>query len=168
MMAVMKSMPVALGSAVAILLGAGFSCHDNSKTCTTAGCSSGALMQLAFAAGASSLPGNTVNVCRNAECHSAVLPALPDVGGAGAVIVFADTTAVMGTMWLASAQSLGMDLEWHVDDASLLANGDHYTVSLGSDPSTATVLLDKTATYQILTPNGETCPPVCTYVVLAP
>jgi hypothetical protein len=164
----MKPWFVVIGIAVATIGAAGTACHDNSQSCTTAGCSSGVLMQLSLSPGSSPLSGTTVNVCRNSECHSAVLPAMPEAGGAGAPIVFADTNAVLGTLWLEASQTIGIDLEWHVDDASLLVDGDRYVVSLGSDPGTAAVMLDQTATYQILRPNGDQCPPVCTYAVLTP
>ena len=136
--------------------------------CGTAGCTSGAWLHVPLAVSMASQPNMTVTACKNTECYTSRLPALPAAGGAGTSMDFSAVTFVLGTLYQNSDHSIGLDIEWHVDDASLVTDGDQYVVTLTSAAGSTTTLLDKTATYQTLAPNGPTCAPVCSSVALAP
>lgn len=166
-----KSMVARLVVLGASLLATSFlACGDNSNSnaCGTNGCSNGAWLHIPMTLSASALLNQSVTVCRNSECYTAALPAVPGSDTAGAVVDFTDATMVVGTIWQETNLTTGIDIEWRVSDASVLQNGDHYVVTLVSASGASTTLLDKTATYQTIAPNGASCPPVCTYEELTP
>ena len=138
------------------------------KTCGTAGCTSGAWMHIPLASSVANQANTTVTVCRNTECYTSALPAVPAVGGAGTDLVFAAATFVVGNLYQGTNQSIGLDLEWRVDAASQVQDGDRYVVTFTDATGATTTMLDKTATYQVLAPNGDTCAPVCSYTELTP
>jgi hypothetical protein len=138
-----------------------------SKTCTTANCTAGASMQIDMQSTASSLVGQTVTVCRNAECYSAVLPAPPPANSTSP-FSFAGTTSVAGEVWSLSDQTTRLDLEWLLPKDGQPPSLDRYTVSLTDGSGVSSTLLDKTAAYQKESPNGDECGPVCWHASLAP
>jgi hypothetical protein len=153
----------ALGTAFLALCG----CSD-SQSCTTAGCSSGAWLHIPLSADVAGQANSTVTVCRSTECYSAALPAVPDAGSGGASLIFSSAAAVVGTLSQNADQTLVLDLEWYLADASQAQDGDHYVVTFTNLAGVTTTLLDKMAAYQTVAPNGETCGPICSAVELTP
>jgi len=141
---------------------------ETSNTCGKLKCTSGAALHVALGSDAASLVGATASVCRNTECYAWPLPSLPAKGSDGTTAIFPGATSVYGTFWLNANMSITLDIEWRVDDASQVQDGDHYVVTLTDAAGTATTILDKTATYQSLAPNGDGCAPVCSYADLVP
>jgi hypothetical protein len=133
-------------------------------------CSSGAWLHIPLATTASGLAGMSVSVCRNSECYSASLPALLPADSTGASVFFPATTLVGGNLWQQVDGSVVLDLEWHVDGTSLVADGDHYVVSLTSAIGASTPVLDKTAVYHPTEPSLNECTPVtlCSMTELTP
>ena len=141
---------------------------SESNTCGTAGCTSGAWLRIPLASSVASQANTTVTVCRNTECYTSVFPAVPAVGGAGTDLVFPAATFVVGTLYQDTDQSIELDIEWRVDAASQVQDGDHYIVTFTDATGATTTMLDKTATYRALAPDGDACAPVCSYTELTP
>jgi hypothetical protein len=112
------------------------------------------------------LTGSTVSVCRNGNCHAAILPAAPDASGPGAHVPFADATFLVGTLWKDANQGIELDIEWR--EAGQVQDGDRYQVTLTDVAGTTMALLDKTATYRKVSPNGDECGPICWSTELTP
>jgi hypothetical protein len=160
---------LALASAV---FGAGWlaTCGD-SKSCVPSKCASGALMTIPLASTASGLTGASVTACRNTECYTAQLPAVPAAGDTEATLYFTGTAYVLGALWQDSSRAIGLDIEWLASSSPLpVQDGDHYVVTLTSAAGVATTVLDKVATYAPLPPNPEECSgsAVCQIAELTP
>ena len=141
---------------------------ETSNTCGKLTCTSGALLHIPLGSNAASLVGATATACRNGECYVWPLPSLPATGSDGITAILPGATSVFGTFWLNADKSITLDVEWRMDDASQVQDGDRYVVTLTDAAGTPTTLLDKTAAYQTLAPNGDACAPVCSYADLVP
>jgi hypothetical protein len=138
-----------------------------SKTCTEAGCKSGAAMSINMQSTPGSLAGQTATVCRNSECYSALLPTTSTASSASR-FPFAGTTHVNGELWALPDQSTRLNIEWRNMNDTQPQSADRYTVSLTDAAGTSSTLLDKTATYLKASPNGDDCGPICWYANLSP
>jgi hypothetical protein len=135
--------------------------------CMAVKCTSGAWMDIPLAAAPAA--GTAVTVCRNAECYTAALPELPAADEASAGLSFPGVTFVMGTLWRDADGTVGLDLEWYLGSADAVADGDRYVVTFTDASGTATVKLDKLATYSTVAATPEACGPVdCRIAQLSP
>jgi len=126
-----------------------------------------------------SLAQAKVTVCRNDECHDWQLPPVPTSDQPEFPEYFPDAPFLTGYLSMNSDRSISLGIQWSVDNAAagdggavdagtLLQDGDHYVVTLTTSAGVTSTLLDKTATYQSVQPNGPDCPPLCMSAVLAP
>ncbi len=150
---------IALASVIALA--------DCSKTCTEAGCKSGASMSINTQSTPGTLAGKTATVCRNSECYSALLPTASSASSATR-FPFAGTTHVDGELWALPDESTRLFIEWRNMNDTQPQSVDRYTVSLADAAGTSLTLLDGMATYQKASPNGDECGPVCWYAGLSP
>lgn len=160
------------GSCAAVvltLLGLALPGCELSKTCTEAGCTSGAHMRIDSSAAATTFTGQTVTVCRNAECYASVIPE-PSTMGTGTPFSFPATTAVHGALWSYPDQTSQLDLTWDLPWGSPAPqSADRYVVTVTSSTGTATTWFDKTTTrYEKVSPNGDDCGPICWKAKFAP
>jgi hypothetical protein len=128
------------------------------RTCTTASCDSGATMSITFLSPPAGLVGGTVTVCRNGVCHSGTVPTLPGSNSALASMAFGDAP-VRGSLWQDVNDMVTLDIEWR--ESGQVQDGDHYVATLTDTTGSTSTLVDKTATYHKLAPNGEECGPIC-------
>ena len=138
-----------------------------SKICNEAGCKSGASMSINVQSTPGSLAGQTVTVCRNAECYSALLPTITSTSSFS-TFRFVDTTQVSGELLALPDQSTRLLIEWRNMDEIQPPSTDRYTVSLADAAGTSSTLLDRTATYLKSSPNGDDCGPICWHAGLSP
>jgi hypothetical protein len=138
-----------------------------SKTCTEAGCLSGASMSINMQSTPGALVGQTATVCRNTECYSALLPTTSSASSAFR-FPFAGTTQVDGELWALPDQSTRLFIEWRSMDSIQPQSVDRYTVSLTDAAGSSSTLLDRTATYRKESPNGDDCGPICWHAGLSP
>jgi hypothetical protein len=118
----------------------------------------------------SQLSGATLGVCRNLECYTATLPALPAANTGGVAVYFPSDSPVLATLSQQVDQTVVLDVEWHVADVSQTVDGDHYVVTMTSGTGSPSALLDKTAAYHPTQPSPEECTPAasCSIAELAP
>jgi len=118
-----------------------------------------------------SLAQAKVTVCRNDECHDWQLPPVPTSDQPEFPEYFPDAPFLTGYLSMNSDRSISLGIQWSVDNAAagdggavdagtLLQDGDHYVVTLTTSAGVTSTLLDKTATYQSVQPNGPDCPPL--------
>ena len=138
-----------------------------SKTCNEAGCISGASVSINMQSSPGSLAGQTTAVCRNTECYSALLPTVSSASSASR-FTFAGTTQVEGELSALPDQSTRLLIKWRNMDETLPQSTDRYTVSLTDGAGSSSKLLDETAMYLKLSPNGDDCGPICWYADLSP
>jgi hypothetical protein len=138
---------------------------DDPKPCEPTACYSGAWIHIPLTLTASALTQTTATICRNDACYDWVLPGVSSDGVPQAVPAAPN---VVGTIWLTAQQSITLDIEWRVEDASLLQNGDHYVVKLTTGNGSPTVAVDASATYTAAVSGSSGCDPVCTVAQITP
>ncbi|MGC4066393.1 MAG: hypothetical protein QM784_17530 [Polyangiaceae bacterium] len=116
---------------------------------------------------ADTLTGQTVTLCRNDECHSAVLPKLPTTSR-DEELTFAGTSAIWSQFYVNSDQKGELYVEWRAKNHDKPKTRDRYILKSIDTSGNSTTLLDKTATYERLSPNGDDCGPICWYANLTP
>jgi len=153
----------------------GYGCENSGdKVCGDVACSQGPAVTMHIPA--TSWPSNgespTISVCRGTKCISGPLD-VPDAGTStheGGSIPFpnADATSAQAigsdyayvTVTPTTASSARVDVSYFpVHGAFDLADGDHYTVTLGND-NAAPLTYEQTVTYTNSYPNGPDCDPV--------
>jgi hypothetical protein len=150
---------------LAMLAGA---CGDSSpKSDAPTPCTSGAWLHIALSSTVATMAQPTVTVCRNSVCYTSVFQQLPSTGSGGTPEqAMADAAAITGTLWRSSDGSVSLDIEWRIDDQSLLVDGDHYVVTLADGAGAASAVLDKTASYAMSAPGVADAGPVCLQTTL--
>ena len=138
-----------------------------SKTCNEAGCITGASMGIKIQSSPGSLAGQTATVCRNTECYLALLPITSSASSVSR-FTFAGTTQVEGELSVLPDQSTRLLIKWRNMEETQPPSTDRYTVTLTDGAGTSSKLLDETATYLKLSPNGDDCGPICWYADLSP
>jgi hypothetical protein len=109
-------------------------------------CSSGVWLSIVLPAAVGTMTQPTVSVCRNSECYTSAFPALPLATG-GWSQAMSTTAYITGTLWRNPDNSITLDIQWDVVDASQLVDGDHYLVTIADGTGAATSVLDSLATY---------------------
>jgi len=151
------------------LVGAVVQGCDFGKTCTQMGCTSGAGIRIDLPSSAATLTGQTVTVCRNAECYAAVIPP-PGEAGTGKPLSFPGAAAVNGTLQNDADQTSQLYVTWQLPwNSPAPQSADRYVVTLTNSAGTTTTLFDKTTTsYEKLSPNGDDCGPICWQAIFPP
>jgi hypothetical protein len=122
------------------------------------GCHTGAIMTFTYSTLLAGLVGGTVTVCRNGDCHAGAVPPLPPQG-MYVDMVFPDGKWISGSFGQDAANKVTLQFEWN--EYGQVQDGDRYQVTLVDSTGASSTLLDKTAIYRKLAPNGEDCEPIC-------
>jgi len=158
---------VLIGLAMLALALAG-ACGDSSpKADLPTPCTPGAWLHISLSSAVASMAQPKVTVCRNSSCFTSIFQQLPSSGSGGTPEQsMSDTAAITGTLWRNLDGSVSLDIEWRIDDQSLLVDGDHYVVTLADGAGVATAVLDKTATYVMSAPGVADAGPICLQATL--
>ena len=118
---------------------------SSEHACTPVGCQSGATLNIMYMSPPAGLVGGTVTVCRNAECYSGIVPALPGTNDVGANVAFANAPPVGGTLSHDQSGMVHLDFEWRLD--SQPPASDHYVVTLAETTGATLTMFDKIVYY---------------------
>jgi len=141
--------------ALAALVGIGACGGKDSSPGTPAPCFSGALLHVLLSPTVASMTAPTFSICRNDTCYPWAPAALPASGAGGPPTESITNQAqILGTLWRYTDGTVTLDVEWRTSDASQLADGDHYEITLADGTDTPVVVLDKTAIYTPTTSSG--------------
>lgn len=148
--------------AMAALAGTG-ACGGTEGASNVPACFPGALLHAQLSPNVATMSQPTFSLCRNdVACYAWTPAPLPKTGSGGdseyVAVPAVSPFSILATLWRNKDGSVTLDVEWRTADASLLANGDHYVVTLADGAGTPVPIFDKTAVYESATSdNGAVC-----------
>jgi hypothetical protein len=127
----------------------------NGKPSEPLPCASGALLHVLLSPNVAAMTAPTFSICRNATCYAWTPAALlPASGSGGTTESVAAPEQILASLYRNSDGTITLDVEWHVSNETLLADGDHYTIRLADGSGAPAIVLDGIATYTRTTSTG--------------
>jgi hypothetical protein len=131
-----------------------------SRTCSGIGCSTQAAALILLPG--EPTPESRVIACHNNECVEGIV-----TGGGGdepVKVTFTDPPKIEASFRF-DLSPPRLQVTWILADAGA-TNGDRFSVMVVDAAGAPTTTFEASATFQVVTPNGSDCPPVCRQAVL--